>query len=55
MRGVSDVEFEAGQALDLRPPETVPREVEQANRHPPIDGVRAAQLRRVDEPILPGT
>ena len=54
MRGVSDVEIQAGESLDLRPPEAVPCEVEQANRHPPIDGARAAKVGRVGEAVAPG-
>ena len=55
VRGVRDVEIEAGQLLDLRPAKAVPREVEQANRDPPVDGARAAKLGGGREAILPGT
>ena len=54
MQGVGDVEIEARELLDPRPAEAVPGEVEQANRHPPIDGVRAAKVGRVGEAIFPG-
>ena len=54
MQGVSDVKVAARELLDRRPAKAVPGEVEQANRYPPIDSVRAAKVGSVGEAILPG-
>ena len=54
MRRVSDIEIEAGEAFDVRPAKAVPCKIEQSNRHPPIDGARAAKFGRFGEAILPG-
>jgi len=55
MQRVRHVEIGARKLLDGRPAEAVPREVQQANRHAPIDGARAAKVGRWDEAVLPRT
>ena len=48
-----DVMRASGHRFDRRPPEPVPREVERADRHAPIDDNRAIEVGRPLEAVLP--
>jgi hypothetical protein len=54
MRRVGDGEGAACEALGRWPPEAMPRDVQQPNRHAAVDGGDAGKLRLIDlEPIFP--
>ncbi|OLB62990.1 MAG: hypothetical protein AUI11_03315 [Acidobacteria bacterium 13_2_20CM_2_66_4] len=53
MKRMRHVEPASGQRFRGRPVQTMPCEVEQADRHAPIDCRRAGQFRARNEPVLP--
>ncbi len=53
MRRVRHVEPPTRQRFDRRPVESVPRQIQQADRHAPIDRGGAVEIRRQPQSIFP--